>query len=103
MTYRPFVLLSPLVAVALVLAACNTTVYPSNIREARASEVAGCRHLGRVRGIPGVYGPLKDIGLKDARRSAKVKANDVGANTIVFDPVPADEQIFEIGGEAYSC
>jgi len=89
---------------AAILAACAPAIYEvPGIAERSASEVAGCRDLGTVRGIPGVFGPLKEIGLKDARRAAKEKARDVGGNTVVFDPIPEGEDVFELQAQVYSC
>lgn len=93
-------------AVILVaaMAACTPTIYEvPGVAERNANEVAGCEDLGRVSGIPGVYGALKDIGLKDARRAAKETAKEVGGNTVVFDPVPQGETILEIQAQVYSC
>ncbi len=92
------------VLLAAALAACTPSIYEvPEVTERNASEVAGCEDLGRVRGIPGVFGALKDIGLKDARRAAKEKAKDVGGNTVVFDPIPEGEDVFELQAQVYSC
>lgn len=87
-----------------VLAACTTSIYDvPGITERTAAGVANCQFVGRVRGIPGVYGPLKDLGLKDARRAAKKKAEEVGGNTVVFDPIPEGEDVYEVRAQVYTC
>jgi hypothetical protein len=91
------------VLLAALLAACTPIYEVPEVAERNASDVAGCEDLGRVRGIPGVFGPLKDIGLKDARRAAKEKAKEVGGNTVVFDPIPEGEDVFELQAQVYAC
>ncbi|MEP3347588.1 MAG: hypothetical protein ABJN34_04395 [Litoreibacter sp.] len=87
-----------------VLTACTPAIYEvPGVVERNATEVAGCTDLGRVHGIPGVFGALKDIGLKDARRAAKERAKEVGGNTVVFDPVPDAEVITDLPAQVYSC
>lgn len=86
------------------LAACTPAIYEvPGMTESSAAQVADCTLVGRVRGVPGVYGPLKDIGLKDARRAAKKKALEVGGDTIVFDPLPEGEDVFELPAQVYTC
>lgn len=86
------------------LAACTPAIYEvPGVAELSAAEVADCRYVGRVRGIPGVYGPLKDIGLKDARRAAKEKAKEVGGDSVVFDPLPEGEVVYELPAQVYDC
>ncbi|MCY4180849.1 MAG: hypothetical protein OXC60_10595 [Litoreibacter sp.] len=65
--------------------------------------VASCEKLGRVAGIPGVYGPFAALGLKDARNAAKRAALEQGATDIVFDPVAPDEEQYRVTGTAYRC
>ncbi|SFR47483.1 hypothetical protein [Litoreibacter janthinus] len=89
---------------AAALAACTPAIYEvPSITERSVAQVADCQFEGRVRGIPGVYGPLKELGLKDARRAAKEKAKEVGGNTVVFDPIPQGEDVFEVRAQVYSC
>ena len=90
--------------VAITLAACTP---PSSdvpgVQEAAASEVANCEVKGSVTGIPGVFGPLKDIGLQDARKRALSAALQLGADTVVFDPLADDAVVTELNGRAYKC
>ncbi|RLJ41535.1 hypothetical protein BCF46_2494 [Litoreibacter meonggei] len=89
---------------AAMLAACTPTIYDvSGVTESNAADVAGCRFIGNVRGIPAVFGPLKDIGLKDARRAAKVKAKEVGGNTVVFEAIPEVAEVYDVPAKVYSC
>ncbi|GFE64017.1 hypothetical protein [Litoreibacter roseus] len=88
----------------LALAACSPVLYNvPGVREAQASEVVNCRLVGTVVGKPGVFGPLKDIGLRDARRAALEAATNLGANTVVFDPIPEGQDVYELPGQAYVC
>ncbi|MDA8747553.1 DUF4156 domain-containing protein [Litoreibacter sp.] len=73
------------------------------VRDAQPADVVGCQKIGRVTGVPGVYGPLAQIGLNDARKAAKKVALDQGANAVVFDEIPPGETAFEIKGTAYRC
>ena len=91
-------------AALVMMAGCTPTSYlVPEVSERNAGDVAGCKDLGRVRGIPGVYGALREIGLKDARRAAKVKAKEVGGNVVVFDPVAAGETVYELSAQVYAC
>ena len=92
------------VMICAALAGCTPpAVAVQTVREAGPDEVAGCQTLGRVTGVPGVFGPLAKVGLRDARNAAKRTALEQGANTVVFDAVPADTQVFEVTGTAYRC
>lgn len=96
--------MKPALMIIAALAACSPAVLEvPSVTERTASQVADCQYIGRVRGIPGVYGVLKDIGLKDARRAAKEKAKEVGGDTIVFDPLPDGEQVYEVPAQVYNC
>lgn len=94
--------LAPLLIAGLT--ACTPTVFDvPEVAERSANDISNCEDLGRVRGIPAVFGALKEIGLKDARRAAKEKARDVGGNTIVFEPTPEGEVVLEVAAQVYSC
>ncbi|MEM6408752.1 MAG: hypothetical protein AAF700_10070 [Pseudomonadota bacterium] len=87
-----------------VLAACaQPAVAVKTVREADAAAVATCEQLGRVAGIPGVFGPFAQLGLKDARNAAKRAALEQGATDIVFDPVDPNEAQYRVSGTAYRC
>jgi hypothetical protein len=92
-------------AVILVaVAGCTTQPFEvAGMREAQASEVANCAQIGRVKGVPGLYGPLAKLGQKDARRAAKERALEEGGNTIVFDLLPDDAIVTEFPATVYRC
>lgn len=86
------------------LAACTPAIYEvPGVAVRNLGDVAGCEDLGRVRGIPGVYGALKEIGIKDAQRAAKEKAKEVGGNVVVFEPIPEGSAVLEVGAQVYAC
>lgn len=86
------------------LLACTPAIYEvPGVQEAEASEVAGCTQIGIVTGKPGVFGPLRDVGLRDARRAALERAREQGGDTVVFDPRPEGEEIYELPGKVYDC
>ncbi|WP_298290437.1 hypothetical protein [uncultured Litoreibacter sp.] len=88
----------------LSVAACTPpAIAVKTVREAVPSEVVSCTELGRVTGVPGVYGPLAKVGLNDARNVAKRTALEQGANTVVFDEIPAGETVYQVEGTAYIC
>ena len=95
--------LSPLLILPIVISGCAPAVAVQTIREASAAQVVNCTELGRVAGVPGVYGPLASIGLKDARNAAKRAALEQGATDIVFDPVVPSETQYRVSGTAYKC
>lgn len=91
-------------AICGVVAGCALPTTPaSKVREASADEVVSCQRVGLVTGVPGVYGPLAKIGLRDARNAAKTVAYEQGANTVVFDVIPEGITVFEVTGTAYRC
>ena len=86
------------------LAACSPVAYNvPDVREAQASEVTNCTLVGRVRGIPGVFGPLQDIGLKNARKAALERAKAQGGNTVVFEQVTPGAEVYDVAGDVYAC
>lgn len=92
------------VAICGLVAGCALPNAPERkVREANADEVAGCERIGLVTGVPGVYGPLAEIGLRDARNAAKRVAAERGANTVVFDVIEPGITVFEVNGTAYRC
>lgn len=92
------------IVVVATLAACSPINYGvADVAERAAVGVVDCQYIGRVRGIPGVFGALKEIGLKDARRAAKEKAKEVGGNTVVFDPIPEGAEVYEVPAQVYNC
>jgi hypothetical protein len=93
-----------MVTAVVVLGACTPpAIAVQTVREAGPGDVVGCQNIGRVTGVPAVFGPLAGIGLKDARNAAKRTALEQGANTVVFDAVVPGEQQFEVNGTAYRC
>jgi hypothetical protein len=89
---------------AVTLAACSPqTELANTVREASPEAVANCTRLGRVRAVPGLFGPFARVGVNDARRAAKRAAYEQGATDVVFDPMPQDSPIYEVTGTAYRC
>ncbi|PTX55638.1 hypothetical protein C8N43_0277 [Litoreibacter ponti] len=90
-------------ALGAALTACTPAIYEvPGVVEKLPSEVANCERVGRVTGKPGVFGPLAEIGLQDARRAAEQTAKEAGANTIVYDPLPEGE-VYELPATVYKC
>lgn len=86
------------------LAACAPKpVDVAGVRIAQASEVTMCDLKGEVIGTPGVFGPLKEHGLADARKRALELAPKLGADTVVFKPTQDTPVITEVSGVAYDC
>jgi hypothetical protein len=89
---------------AVGLSACSPKpVEVPGVREALAQDVASCELKGTVTGTPGVFGPLKDYGLQDARKRALELAPKLGADTVVFEPTGNAPIITEVSGQAYDC
>lgn len=88
----------------IVIVGCSPAIQNvAGVQEVRLSDVALCERRGQVRGIPGLYGPLKNIGLKEARKRALEAAIDLGANRVVFDPVGDEVVVTSVTGDAYFC
>jgi hypothetical protein len=73
------------------------------VREAEAGAVASCRYVSNIAMTPGVFGPLADQGLKYARNKIKQDAQNLGANTVVFDKVVPGADVYRVTATAYSC
>ena len=96
---KPFVL----ICLCMLTACVQPGVEELSVRESDAASVAGCTELGRVETVPGVYGPLAELGLKDAKNTALRAAARRGATNIVFDPVAPGEPQYRVSGTAYKC
>ena len=64
---------------ALLLAACAQPAPTGNVRTATAAEVAGCEYVKNISTTPGVFGPLAQAGLEDARNAALRSAAAIGS------------------------
>lgn len=91
------------IVAALLVACAPKPADVAGVRVAMAGDVAGCELKGTVTGTPGVYGPLKEYGLQDARKRALELAPKLGANTVVFEPAADVPIVTEITGQAYAC
>ena len=76
---------------------------PSGVRTATADEVTGCTYVKNISTTPGVFGPLAQAGLEDARNAALRSAANSGANTVVFDEVEPGAPVFRLEAIAYRC
>lgn len=86
---------------ALLLACAQPA--PLSVRTATAAEVAGCDYVKNISTTPGVFGPLAQAGLEDARNAALRSAAASGANTVVFDEVEPGAPVFRLEAVAYRC
>ena len=96
----------PITTIALLaLTACDTGVpkLGPDVAERSADQVMGCTYLGTVRAIPKVFGVLKSVAQEDAERVAKRQVQEAGGNTVVFDAIDADAEVFQVTGRAYRC
>lgn len=99
-----FVKATLVLPVLVGIAACTPAIHTvPGVQEVSLAEVATCERRGRVTGVPGVYGPLKNVGLKDARKRALEAALNIGANRVVFDPILDEQVVTKITGDAYLC
>jgi len=87
---------------AVLLAACSQPA-PTGVRTATAAEVASCAYVKNISTTPGVFGPLAQAGLEDARNAALRSAQTSGANTVVFDEVEPGAPVFRLEAVAYRC
>ncbi len=88
----------------VLLAACSTAPpSPSPVRLASAGDVGGCTRVGTMSGVPGVYGIFASQGVADARRVVLEGAAEMGANTVVFDPVEPGTTVTRVTAATYRC
>lgn len=91
-------------ATAALIAGCSPVLDEvAGMQEATAEEVSGCTYVGKVEGILGMFGPLRDVAIRDAKRSAKERAKQEGGNTIVFDPITPETNPYVIPAQVYLC
>ena len=76
---------------------------PLGVRTATAAEVARCDYVKNISTTPGVFGPLAQAGLEDARNAALRSAAASGANTVVFEEVEPGARVFRLEAVAYRC
>jgi len=87
-----------------MLAACSPAINSvPGVNIVNADDVFDCTLIGRVRTTPGVFGPLRDVGLQDAQKRALELAKGQGGNAIVFDALPVGQEVFELNGQVYKC
>ncbi len=87
----------------MVLAACDPLAPPEGVNIATADQVTSCEYVKNISSTPGIFGPLAQTGLRDARNAVLRSAADSGANTVVFEPVAPGERAFTVEGVAYRC
>jgi hypothetical protein len=76
---------------------------PTGVRTATAEEVVACTYVKNITTTPGVFGPLAQQGLEDARNAALRSAVASGANTVVFEEVEPGAPVFRLEAVAYIC
>jgi len=76
---------------------------PVGMRVATADAVSGCRLLGDVHGVSGLYGVFAGVALSHARQNAFEQAEAMGANTIVWTQFATPYGSTSVAGNAYSC
>lgn len=91
-----------LLGLPVVLVACAQPA-PTGVRTATVEEVAGCEYVKNISTTPGIFGPLAQAGLEDARNAALRSAANSGANTVVFDQVEPGARVFTVEAIAYRC
>lgn len=95
------------VLVLMAVAACNGSpglmrTVPS-VATIGPAEAAACTYVADLRTRPGMFGPLAQQGLEDARYQTLLSAQEAGANAVVFEPVSPGAQVYEIMAKAYRC
>ena len=105
MTAGPVRRVAAMAMVAALAAGCNDPGFRGvdGVRAAEASEVVGCRYVSGLKMTPSVYGPLADEGLRYVRNRIKSDAQNLGANTVVFEKVTPGLPVGEVVATAYSC
>ncbi len=91
-----------LLPLPLILVACAQPA-PTGVRTASAEEVGNCEYVKNISTTPGVFGPLAQAGLEDARNAALRSAANSGANTIVFEQVEPGAPVYRVEAVAYRC
>jgi Domain of unknown function (DUF4156) len=76
---------------------------PAGMHVATADSVYGCRLLGDVHGVSGLYGVFAGAALSGARQNAFEQAQAMGANTIVWTQFNTPYGSTSVAGNAYSC
>lgn len=96
---------SAILALPLFVAACTTPWgdAPTTVREATLAEVGSCTPIKTIRANPGVFGPLAEQGLANARKRIYQSAERDGANVVVIEPTLPGQPVVELVATAYRC
>lgn len=96
-----------MLAGVLALAGCTSDpgfTGVSGVREATAGDVLACHYISDISMRPSLYGPvLGQEALKYARNTIMADAQDLGANTVVFDQATPGADIYKLHAKAYRC
>jgi hypothetical protein len=94
-----------ILGLAVTAAGCTDlrTQMTPDVRVATADEVVDCTPIKIIRATPGVFGPLLEQGLADARKQILLSAARDDADAVVFDDPPAGGEVFELQATAYRC
>jgi len=90
----------------LLLTACSTAPTnekPAGMRVATSKDVTDCELKGDVHGVSMLYGVFAEGAMSKARQQAFKQAQDIEANTVVWEPFHTEVGATSVHGNAYSC
>jgi len=96
-----------LTILAVLVSGCATNSgishIPAGMRVATGDALFGCRLLGDVHGVSGLYGVFAGAALSGARQNAFEQAQAMGANTIVWTQFNTQYGSTSVAATTYSC
>ena len=92
--------------VVLLLTGCasqGVVKAPDGIKVATAKQVEGCTHKGDITGVSMLYGMFANAAIANAKQQAFGQAIELGANTVVWNPLQTHFGGTSVSGNAYTC
>ena len=76
---------------------------PDGMKVATKETVIVCKFSGDVHGISSLYGVFAEVALAKSRQQAFEQAQNLGANTVVWEPFSTQYGSTSVHGNAYKC
>jgi len=95
-----------ILVLSLILSSCasqGVVKVPDGLKIASARQVENCELKGDINGVSMLYGVLANEAIANAKKQAFEQAKELGANTIVWDPIKTQYGGTSVHGNAYTC
>lgn len=76
---------------------------PDGIKISSAKQVENCQMKGDINGVSMLYGMFANAAIANAKQQAFAQAKELGANTVVWEPIQTHFGGTSVYGNAYIC